>query len=139
MKTLVILCLTFVLSFLNCATDSTPTYSTAIFKIHAHGYWEAVSGDISVNNVDAIIHYNWYALNTANDGNSVSVTWDDGRACTRSPAQIEGNIVQFSAQGFDVKIEIDSNNEAVVNFKSASKSYQKKLNRTRNDPTVLCY
>ena len=97
-----------------------------------------MSGDINVNGEEALIHYNWYAIDADSDNDSVSVTWDDGRICTRSPAIINGNTIEFSAVGFDVKIEIDMNNGADASFKSLEKSYQKKLNKRRDDPTVLC-
>ncbi len=138
MKVLVIFCSVLLLFFHFCSKDSSPIYSTAAFKNYAHGYWEAVSGDISVNKEEAIIIYNWYAIDTATDNDSVTVTWDDGRACTKSPAIMKGNIIEFSEQGYDVRIEIDMNNGADASFKSLNKSYLKRLIKRRNDPTVLC-
>ena len=138
MKNLVILCSVFLLFSQNCSKDSSLLDSNAEIKNYAHGYWEAVSGDINVNGEEALIQYSWYAIDTDSDKDSISVTWDDGRACTRSPAIINGNTIEFSAVSFDVKIEIDMNNGANASFKSLEKSYQKKLNKRRDDPTVLC-
>ena len=113
-------------------------YSDLDVKNYAHGYWKAVDGDINVNNVEPIVFYNWYAIDTRSGSDSISVTWDNGRDCTKSPAIMIGNLIVFSANGYNVKIEINMNKKANAYFNSSTKSYQKTLTKLRDDPNVLC-
>jgi len=139
MKILLILFPVYMLFLQSCSKDFSPTYTESDIKNYAQGYWEAVSGDINLKiSEESIIIYNWYAIETSSKSDSVIVTWDDGKTCTKSTAFIEGEIIKFSAQGFDVQIKIEMNNGANASFKSLEKSYSKKLNKVRNDPTVLC-
>lgn len=122
-----------------CSGDHLAGYSDAEVRKVARGYWEAVGGDTSVTETEAIIAYNWYAIDTEAHGDSVSVLWDNGRTCTKSWGKMRGAVITFSAQSYQVTITIEMQGKARASFKSATHSYKKKLKKTREDPSVICH
>ena len=122
-----------------CSGDNLAGYSDAEVRTFAHGYWEAVGGDTSVTDTEAIIAYNWYAIDTEAQGDSVSVLWDNGRTCTKSWGNMHETVITFSVERYQVTMIIEMQGKARASFNSATHSYKKKLKKTREDPMVICY
>lgn len=122
----------------SCTKSGNPGIDSSQYKEISHGYWEAVGGDTSVTGEIGLIVYNWYAIDTKTDNDSVYVTWDDGIGCTKTNAMMKEDTIEMSVFGIETKFTIMNENEASVIFKTNLRSYEKQLLKLRNDPTVLC-
>jgi len=136
-----------ILLVLSCAEKNNPVISSSQYKDFAHGFWEAVSGDTLVTGEIGLIVYNWYAIDTKSNTDSVFVTWDDGIICTKTSALMKENIIEMVvneihnerlANGIHTKFTFKSDKEAFVTFKTTENLYEKQLLKIRKDPSVLC-
>jgi len=85
-----------------------------------------------------LISYNWYAIDTKSNSDSVYVTWDDGIACTKTSALMKENIIEMVVNEIHTKFTFKSDKEASVTFKTKENLYEKQLLKIRNDPSILC-
>jgi hypothetical protein len=126
------------LLILRCSEDNNPIINLSQYKEYAHGYWEAASGDTQVTNEIGLIVYNWYAIDTKSNNDSIYVTWDDGIACTKTIATINENKIELSVKDIYAKFTIVSSKNASVIFTTNENQYEKQLIKTRDNPLVLC-
>lgn len=124
--------------FLFISSCSENGISSSEYKEFAHGYWKAVSGDTSVSGEIGLIVYNWYAIDTESNSDSVYVTWDDGLACTKTGGIMNDGTIEMSIYGIKTIFIIKSDIEASVTFKTNNDLYEKQLSKLRDDPRVLC-
>jgi len=134
-----IILLILILFIQSCSEKDNPFIGSSQYKDFAHGYWEAVSGDTLVLGEIGLIHYNWYAIDTKSDNDSVYVTWDDGRGCTKTGALMIWNIIEMQVNEIHAKFIIKGDKEASVIFQTNENLYQKQLLKIRDDPSVLCW
>ncbi len=133
-----IILLIIILSFQGCSEKNNPFIGSSPYKDFAHGYWEAVSGDTQVSGEIGLISYNSYAIDTKSNGDSVYVTWDDGRLCTKTGAVMIRNIIEMQVNEIHAEFIIKNDKEASVIFQTKENLYRKQLLKIRDDPFVLC-
>ncbi|MBN2031416.1 hypothetical protein JW824_14375 [bacterium] len=133
-----IILLIIILFIPGCSEKQNPVISSSQYKDYAHGFWEAARGDIEVTNEIGLIVYNWYAIDTKSNGDSLYVTWDDGIACTKTSAIMKENMIEMQVNEIHAKFIIIDEKEAFVIFKTDENIYQKQLLKVRDDPSVLC-
>jgi hypothetical protein len=120
--------------YLSCDAESSINYLQA-----ASGFWEAVSVDPEISSGPAVVVYNWYAISTTEYDDSVQVTWDDGRACTRTMAWIKGNEIYLVVGLVEGLYTIEDEKHATVNFHWDEGTCMKSLEKTKDDPNVYCH
>ena len=126
------------LSILTCTESINPISSSSQYKDFAKGFWKAINGDTLVTDEIVLIAYNWYAIDTKSESDSVYITWDDGIACTRTASYMKVNIIEMTVDRIHGKFTIKNDLEASVMFKTDENLYEKQLLKIRNDPKVLC-
>ncbi len=104
----------------------------------AHGFWEAIGGETQITGEIGLICYNWYAIETNTGSDSVSVTWDDGIACTTTAGTMHENRIHIEVGNVKADFEMHSELDATATFRTEDGTYTKNLEKKRDDPSVLC-
>lgn len=126
------------LLIIKCSEDHNPIINLYQYKEFAHGYWEAASGDTHISGEIGLIVYNWYAIDTKSNNDSVYVTWDDGIACTKTVAKMNENKIELSVKDIYARFTIVGSKYASVIFTTNENQYEKQLIKIRDNPWVLC-
>ena len=84
-----------------------------------------------------ICNYDWYALELKGP-TTATVTWDNGMNCLQMDAQIQGNEIHLGVRGVDTVFMLHDVRTATGTFRQGEQTWVKQLEKTRDDPNVLC-
>ena len=119
---------------ISCTVDE----SSIDYREAARGFWEVESVDPEISSGPAIVVRNWYAIDTTANIDTVTVTWDDGLACTKTVAEIEGDEIFIIVGSVEGVFKIHNDKSAAATFWWNESTCIKQLKKIRDDPQVFC-